>query len=128
MRPLRSFLTVPAVFASFALAGCGSDSTVAPPDEDVRDYIAAVATSLGLDAAYQAGFPPAAGGGPVITVGGSGAMITGGSSIRTVSSNAPFTRIIVAVDAVSGYWEITLPGAVTAEEIIITLAQSLPEA
>jgi hypothetical protein len=31
------------------------------------------------------------------------------------------------VDGVDGYWEITLPSAVTAEEIVLTLAQSLPE-
>jgi hypothetical protein len=31
------------------------------------------------------------------------------------------------VDGVDGYWEITLPTAVTAEELVLTLAQSLPE-
>ena len=128
MRPLRSFLNSSILLTSLAVYGCGGDSTVGPSDGDVRDYIAAVATSAGLDAAFHGGFPPAAAGGPVITIGGSGAMITGGSSIRTVSSGTPFTRIIVAVDNVAGYWEITLPAAVTLEEIILTLAQTLPAA
>jgi hypothetical protein len=102
-------------------------STIAPPAEDVRDYITTVATSAGIDAVFHESFPPANGSGPVITVGGSGAMITGGSSIRTVSSPTAFTQIIVAVDNVSGYWEITLPTAVTFEEIILTLAQAIPD-
>jgi hypothetical protein len=127
MRPIRSVLTVSMALVSLAVAGCGSDSTIAPPPEDVRDYITALATSVGVEAAFHSGFPPAEGAGPVITVGGSGAMITGGSAIRTVQSATAFTRIIVAVDGVDGYWEVTLPAAVTAEELVLTLAQSLPE-
>jgi hypothetical protein len=127
MRSIRSVLTVPLALIALAVSGCGSDSTIAPSEEDVRDYITALATSAGVDANFQSGFPPANGSGPVINVGGSGAMITGGSAIRTVSSPTAFTRIIVAVDGVDGYWEITLPTAVTAEELVLTLAQSLPE-
>jgi hypothetical protein len=112
---------------SLAVTGCGGDSTIAPAEEDVRDYITALATSAGVDAAFHSGFPPAEGGGPVIVVSGAGAWITGGSAIRTVSSATAFTRIIVAVDGVDGYWEITLPAPVTAEELVLTLAQSLPE-
>jgi hypothetical protein len=127
MRPIRSVLTVPFAVIALAVSGCGSDSTIAPSEEDVRDYITALATSAGVDASFHSGFPPAEGSGPVINLGGSGAMITGGSAIRTVSSPTAFTRIIVAVDGVDGYWEITLPTAVTAEELVLTLAQSLPE-
>jgi len=127
MRTVRSFLTLPLALGAFALAGCGGDSTIGPTEEDVRDYITALATSAGLDAVFHEGMPPSGGSGPLITVGGTGAMITGGSSIRTVSSATAFTRIIVAIDGVDGYWEITLPTAVTAEELVLTLAQSIPE-
>ena len=127
MRPTRSLPTISMMLAALALAGCGSDSTVAPSEEDVRNYIAALATGAGVEAVFHAGIPPAAGSGPVIDIGGAGAMITGGSSIRTVSSGTAFTTIIVAVDGVDGYWEITLPAAVNAEEIILTLAQSIPD-
>jgi hypothetical protein len=127
MRPIRSVSTVPFALLLLAVSGCGGDSTVAPPEDDVRDYIAALATSAGLDADFHSGSPPAEGAGPVIIVSGSGAMITGGSAIRTVSSATAFTRIIVAVEGVDGYWEITLPAPVTAEELVLTLAQSLPD-
>jgi hypothetical protein len=120
-------LAIPLTLGALVITGCGGDSTIAPPPEDIRDYITDLATSAGIEAVFHSGVPPAAGSGPVITVGGSGAMITGGSSIRTVSSPTAFTRIIVAVDGVDGYWEITLPSAVTAEEIVLTLAQSLPD-
>jgi hypothetical protein len=118
-------LVLSALFA-LALNSCGGDSTVAPAEEDVQDYILSLTSSLGIDAVFHTGSPPAAGSGPAITVGGSGAMITGGSSIRTLSSPQAFNRIIVAVDNVDGYWELTLPSAVTAEEVILTLQQNLP--
>ncbi len=127
MRQICSFVTVSLALGSLAIAGCGGDSTIAPPPEDVRDYIAALATSTSVEAVFHAGLPPAEGGGPTVTVSGTGAMITGGSSLRTVSSGTAFNRIIVAVEGVAGYWEITLPTAVTAEELVLTLAQSLPD-
>lgn len=127
MRSVRSFLTVSVALGTLAVAGCGSDSTIAPPTEDARDYIAAFATSAGVEAVFHSGFAPAEGSGPVIDISGSGAMITGGSAIRTVSSATEFTRILVAVEGVDGYWEITLPAAVTVEELVLTLSQSIPE-
>ena len=84
--------------------------------------------SAGVDAVFHSGFPPAEGPGPVINISGTGAMITGGSAIRTVSSPTAFTSIVVGVEGVLGYWELTLPTAVTAEELILTLSQSIPEA
>src|SRR5687768_2849700 len=127
MQPLRSSLTLSLTLGALTLAGCGGDSTIALPEEDIRDYITDLAVSAGVDAVFQSRIAPATGPGPVIDVGGSGRMITGGSSIRTVSSAQAFNRIIIAIEGVYGYWEITLPTTVTAEELILTLAQSLPD-
>ncbi len=126
MRTTRSVVFLPVALVALTITSCGGDSTVAPASEDIRDYITALATSGGIDAVFHAGLPPAAGSGPTVIVDGASAMITGGSSIRGVSSATAFTRIIVAINAVDGYWEITLPTAVTVEELVLTLAQTLP--
>jgi len=128
MRPIRCSLTVLLALGALTLGGCGGDSSVAPPEEDVQDYIEAVEASSGAAGIFRSGFAPAGGSGPVINVGGAGAMITGGSSFRTVSSAQAFNRIIVAIDGVYGYYEINLPTSVTAEELILTLVRTLPVA
>lgn len=54
-------------------------------------------------------------------------MILGGGAFRTVSSGTAFTRIIVAVSGIDGYWELTLASAITTQDIILTLAQEVPD-
>ncbi len=127
MRSIRSRLLIPVALVSLVAAGCGGDNLIAPAPEDIRDYIAALATSTGIDASFHTGAPPA-GAGATLLVTGSSAMITGGSALRDVSSGTAFTRLIVAIQGVDGYWELTLPVAVTAAELVMTLAQNIPEA
>ena len=124
MQRIRSLLLVPATLATL-VAGC-SDST-GPTEADIRNFIAGLSTSGGVDASFRAGAPPEGGAGPVVTVSGTSAMITGGSSIRSLSSTQSFTRVIVAIAGVDGYWEITLPNAVTAQDVVLTLGQDIPE-
>ena len=125
MRSTRSRLRVSVALAAVFVAGCGGDNLIAPAPEDIRDYIAALATSGGVDAVFHTGIP-VAGSGPTLVLNGTSAMITGGSAIRGLSSGQAFTRLIVAVTGVDGYWEITLPLAVTVEELVITLGQNVP--
>jgi hypothetical protein len=108
------------------LAACGGDDGTGPSADDIRDFITELATAGGVDEVFHTGAPPAAGAGPTVTISGSSAMITGGSSIRTVSAAQPFTSIIVVIDGVDGYWQITLPGAVTTQDLLVTLAQNIP--
>lgn len=127
MSSIRSRLLVPIALAAVFVAGCGGDELIAPAPEDVRDYITALATSAGVEAVFRTGVPPA-GAGATLLVTGSSAMITGGSAIRDVSSGTAFTRVVVAIQGVDGYWEITLPIAVTVAELVLTLAQNIPDA
>lgn len=106
-----------------ATASC-KDST--SPANDVRKFITAVETLNGSSSAsFQAGTVPTDAAGPVVTVSGSSAMILGGGALRTVTSATAFTHVIVAVDGVDGYWDLTVPSGTTAD-VILTLAQALP--
>jgi hypothetical protein len=109
------------------LAGCRDSTGPAQDEEDVRDFITALSTLTGGTATFQTGAVPSGGSGPVVTVAGTSAMITGGSSIRTVTSNSAFSRIIVAVEGVPGYWQLSLPSAVLTETIVLTLGQDVPQ-
>jgi hypothetical protein len=115
-----------ATLASLALAACGGDDGTGPSADDIRDFITALATESGVDAVFHAGAAPAGGSGPTVTLTGSSAMITGGSAIRTVTSAQAFSTIILVIDGVDGYWEITLPVPVTTEDLLVTLAQNIP--
>ncbi|MEQ1857009.1 MAG: hypothetical protein ABL963_11080 [Longimicrobiales bacterium] len=128
MSSIRSLAFVSVALASLVLAACGGGDDGAGPsvDLDIRDFIAALATDGGVDAVFHAGAPPAAGAGPVVALSGSSAMITGGSAIRSLTSTTSFTTVILVITGIDGYWEITLPVAVTTQNIFVTLAQNLP--
>lgn len=113
--------------ATIVLAACSGDGT-GPSADDIRDFITALATEGGVEAVFHTGAPPAGGAGPTVTLSGSSAMITGGTSIRTVSGAQAFSTIVIVVDGVDGYWEITLPVAVTTQNLLVTLAQNIPTA
>lgn len=122
----RAGLLSASIATLFAAASCGGGTE--PTPQDIRAFITGVSTAnLAVTAAFHAGAPPAAGQGPVVTVSGTSAMILGGGAFRTVTSGTAFTRIIVAIDAIDGYWELTLANAVTLQDIILTLAQTIPQ-
>jgi hypothetical protein len=126
VRPFRFSATLVAL--SMFAAACGSDSTGPnPADDDVREFITALATVSGQgNVTFRRGSPPAGGAGPVITVSGTSAVILGGTAQRAVTSTTAFSRIVVAVEGVDGYWELTLPQPTNAETLLLTMAQELP--
>lgn len=121
--PFRMF----AALALASLAACGDSSTEPEGGPDIRDYISSVGAVQGSAAAqYRAGTPPTGtGSGPSADVSGSSAIILGGSALRTVSSSATMTKIVVSIDGVEGYWELPLAGT-TSQDIILTMAQEPP--
>ena len=110
---------------SLFVAGCGDDD--GPSEITIRDYIARVTTADGnITATFQSGAPPGASGGPVINVVGGATGITGGSAQVTVSGDADFTRIMLNIAGVDGYWEITVP-TTTAIGLLLTFASDPPQ-
>jgi hypothetical protein len=125
---LRSFPVLRSLIALSMLALAGCESGTDPDVEDIRDFIAQLATANGqIQATFRSGEAPAAGSGPSVNASGSSAMILGGGTIRTLSSGAPFRRIIVTIDGVDGYWELTLPNDVTTQSIFLVLGQEIPD-
>jgi hypothetical protein len=115
-------LALPIAFAALSVS-C-SDSTA--PTNDIRRFITDVATTTGASASFHAGSVPTGGSGPVVNVSGSSAMIRGGGALRTVTSAQAFTRVIVAISGIDGYWEVNVPSTTT-QDVTLTLAQELPQ-
>lgn len=118
-----NFAFLPVLGLAF-VAGCGGGTE--PTVTDLNSYITGVATANGaVTAAFRSGSPPQ-GSGPAANATGNSSLIVGGSSIRSLTSSTPFNRVIIAVEGVAGYWELTLGGNVTAQDIILSVAQTLP--
>ncbi len=106
------------------VAGCGDDD--GPAGITIRNYISQLATvGGGASGTFRSGTPPVASGGPVVNVVGGSTGITGGSTQVTVSANADFTRILLNIANVEGYWEITVPTS-AAIGLLLTFASDPP--
>lgn len=127
LRKRRWFAGLSSVVALVvATSSCSSDST--SPDNDLRAFITSVASiSGGVAATFHEGAPPSGGSGPTIDVSGTSAFITGGGAIRTITSSSSFSRVVVAVAGIDGYWDLTLPSASASQAVILTIAQELPQ-
>jgi hypothetical protein len=123
----RALLTGLALCA--AIAGglsCGSDS--GPSKVTILDYIAGITDAgITVSAVRHAGAPPAAGGGPTLTITGGGTVINGGSAQVTVApSSGTFTDVYVVVEGVDGYYQLTLLAPVATADLLLTLGQRIP--
>lgn len=87
----------------------------------VSDIIAGVTDASGTyTATLVTGTAPTAGAGPTVTVNGIGVLINGGSTNPKVDGSAAFTRVIVTIDGMKDYYELTLPAGVSTQDLIIT--------
>jgi hypothetical protein len=113
-----------------AAAGCGGDSGSSPPanETQVADFVSQVMSAdLQTTATLREGERPGAQGtGSTLNVTSNAAAILGGSSQVALQASAAFTRVIVGVEGSMGYYELTLPAAVTSTGVVITLPQDLP--
>jgi len=86
----------------------------------IEDFVSSVSDASGtVQATLVQGDAPLAAGGPAATVTGVAVMINGGSSQQTVGAGSGFTRVIVAVEGLTNYYELTLPGSVASQGVLI---------
>jgi uncharacterized protein YfaP (DUF2135 family) len=117
----------------FTLVGCGGDDGGSGDDGDdgddggveVSGFISEVQSEGGGTVETLTGEIPAEGDGPLATVTTSGMVINGGTVQVQIEGDGDFDRVVVAIGGAEGYFEISLPEAVAAIELLVTLSQSI---
>jgi hypothetical protein len=106
------------VVAVSLLAGC--EAQLKPNTLfHLSDFLSSVTDASGtIQATLVQGPAPSPNGGPAASVSGIAVMINGGSSQQTVSAPAGFTRVIVAVDGLTDYYELLVPSG-TSQGLIL---------
>ena len=115
------------VFGSMLLlvAACGSSNDQSN-GQALGQYLAAVKSEDGsVTGQLRSGAIPT-GNGASIQASTSGAVLPGGSNLVSVHSATPFSRVVVGVQGVDGYYELTGLTAAMAQSVLLTLAQSPP--
>lgn len=117
-------------FAAVMLSGgciVSNDNGTGPDNNSgIVTRIIGVQTSTGTVGTVHSGAVPAAQtSGPAASVASNISVINGGTSQVGVNSSASMTKVLVAVQGVDGYWEVTLPTASTSVQLLLTLAQSI---
>jgi hypothetical protein len=115
-------------------------------DTPVTEFVVGMSSfDTSNQAAQQSGQPPSASGGPTVAVSGNTNVVDGGSNSFQVTSNDPFQKVIVSVNTPAGavasastgfpqvsagiapgFFELTLPGPVTSEFVIVSFAGNIP--
>ena len=123
---LRTVVRAGAMLGLSILAGCTS-SLRPNSGTSIRDIISNVTDASGtVTAVVVEGDRPAAGVGPTATVSGISVMLNGGSAQQTVAGSAAYTRVIVAVEGLKDYYELSLPAGVASEGLLMTAKESAP--
>lgn len=123
---LRSTRFLLALLAAVALTACIEwDRSTGNKITDIRLYISGVRLATGEQAVFHSGTPPVAGAGPALTGTVPSLVLKGGAVQTTFTSLDVFSRVIIAVDSVSGYYELELPAATTSVDVFIVYAQQV---
>ena len=113
------------MLAIVSLASCDAPQALGPAFS-IEQFIPQVTNADGsVGAVLHAGPAPAATG-AAPTVPSAGSAVNGGSASVNVSAGSEFTAVIVAIDGVDGYWELTLPAGATASDVVVGITRDLP--
>jgi hypothetical protein len=114
-----------ALVASLGIVSACIEWDRSGPDEplDIRAFISGVQTEAGEQGTYVEGAPPVAGTAGQLSANVPALVLRGGSALVTFTSTTPFSRVVVSVEDVAGYFDLTLPANVTSAAILIIYAQ-----
>lgn len=125
-RPFKLVLLTAAIAGGLS---CGGDDN-SPSKITIADYISGI-TNLGatITAVRHPGELPGVGaGGAVVNITGGSTLINGGSAqVNVATPSGGFTDIYIAVEGVSGYYQLTLASPVSTEDLILAIAQGVPK-
>ena len=123
---LRTLVRAGTVLGLVALTACTS-SLRPNTGGSIGDIITSVTDASGaVTAVFVEGDRPDAGAGPTATVSGISVMLNGGSAQQVVSGSAAYTRVIVAIEGMTDYYELTLPAGVSSEGLLLTADEQAP--
>jgi hypothetical protein len=117
--------------ATVAAVACGSNPASPGNTQAVSNFIASAMAAAGGPAAVQeTGAPPAATGGPSVTVTGSATVTDGGLSLVNVSGGTPFQTVFIAIGGTSsnvgGFYRLQLQTPTTSADVVQALAGTIP--
>jgi hypothetical protein len=122
MRAVRRFA---ALAALAALAGACKGDTTNPNSTSIALVVSSVRVDGGPSGTLVSGALPNEASGPFLTLSAPAAVINGGTSGVGLTGSADFQTIIVAVQGLNDFYEITLPAAATSAALLVTVAQNV---
>lgn len=116
------------VAAGIAISACDAPTSLVP-----QGALSAVLTNVstadgGTSASYHAGSAPVSGDPAAPTASGTASVVNGGSASLKLSAGAAFERVIVSVNGLDGYYELTLPAESEAASLVLGIASDAGEA
>jgi hypothetical protein len=94
----------------------------------LEDVISGVSDASGsVHATLNRGALPTGSGATTVNATGIAVMINGGSSVQSLTGSTTFNRVVIGVDGLDGWYDLTLPGTASSADIILnasTLASS----
>lgn len=119
-RHLRSRLACAALM--LLAAGCKGPELLGP-QVTIADMISRVSTDDGaVEASLFAGAAPAAGSDAAPTVPANATAVNGGSVAMSVEQVADFATVIVSIDGIDGYYQLTLPSSATLTDLVLGIS------
>jgi hypothetical protein len=113
----KSGLTIGMAAAVALLGGC--QAGLKPSPFTIEQYITSVSDASGsVQGVLHSGPAPSPTGGPTSSISGFAAMVTGGSAQQTVSGSAAFSRVVVMIQGMDNYYELSLPSGASAPVIL----------
>jgi hypothetical protein len=123
---LRSSRFALALIALASLSACIEwDRSTSHDITDIRLYVSGVQSVSGTQAVRHDGTAPAGGATAALSATIPALVLKGGAAQVTFTSATPFSRLIVAADGVSGYYELALGAAATSATVLIVYAQQV---
>jgi len=107
------------VAAALVLSGCEAQLKEGAIFR-LEDVISGVTDASGtVHATLNRGAPPAPSGATTATASGIAVMINGGSSVQTLAGSAAFSRVVLAIDGLDGWYDLTLPASAASADLLL---------
>lgn len=120
----RMFAVVGVAFATLFLGACGGGGG---GGAGAKSQVTGVQTVDGTAAVYNPGPLPAPHGAVTASVPAAGDVINGGSTQVTITASGNIIKVYVGVMGRNGYYELPVPPGSSIADILLTLAQLLPQ-